>query len=66
MLNHITEFLKDKIIFLVFLAIMYVAIATTTFAYRHPWATDIERLIYIKEAVLFEKVSYKQMRDRYE
>lgn len=66
MLNHITEFLKDKIIFLIFLAIMYVAIATTTFAYRHPWATDIERLIYIKEAVLFKKVTYKQMRDRYE
>jgi len=66
MLNHITEFIKDKIIFVIFLAIMYVAIATTTFAYRHPWATDIERLIYIKEAVLFEKVSYKQMRDRYE
>lgn len=66
MLNHITEFLKDKIIFVIFLAVMYVAIATTAFAYRHPWATDIERLIYIKEAVLFEKVSYKQMRDRYE
>jgi len=66
MLNHITEFLKDKIIFVIFLTVMYVAIATTTFAYRHPWATDMERLIYIKEAVLFKKVTYKQMRDRYE
>ena len=66
MLNHITEFLKDKIIFLIFLAIMYTAVATTTFAYRHPWATDMERFLYLKEAMMFKKISYKQMRDRYE
>lgn len=44
---------------------MYIAIATTTFAYRHPWATDIERFIYIKEAMTFKKVSYKEMREQY-
>lgn len=66
MLNHITEFLKDKVIFIIFLAVMYVAVATTTFAYRHPWATDIERFLYIKEALMFKKVSYKEMREHYE
>lgn len=66
MLNHITEFLKDKVIFILFLMLMYTAVATTTFAYRHPWATDIERFLYIKEALMFKKVSYKEMRNRYE
>ena len=45
---------------------MYTAVATTTFAYRHPWATDIERFIYLKEALMFKKVSYKEMREHYE
>lgn len=45
--------------------VMYIAIATTTFTYRHPWATDIERFIYIKEAMTFKKVSYKEMREQY-
>lgn len=45
---------------------MYVAIATTSFAYRHPWATDMERFLSLKEAMMFKKISYKQMRDRYE
>lgn len=66
MLNHITEFLKDKVIFIIFLFVMYTAVATTTFAYRHPWATDVERFIYLKEALMFKKVSYKQMRQNYE
>lgn len=66
MLNHITEFLKDKVIFILFLMLMYTAVATTTFAYRHPWATDVERFIYLKEALMFKKVSYKQMRQNYE
>jgi hypothetical protein len=45
---------------------VYLIIASFTFAFRHPWATDMERLIHIGDALMFKKISYKEMRGDYE
>ena len=52
--------------YLIVLSIIYASVTSLVFAYRHPWATDMERLIYLKEALTFKKVSYKEMRSVYE
>lgn len=44
--------------------VAWVIIATITFGFRHPWATDTERLIHIFDALAFRKVPYSEMRDR--
>jgi hypothetical protein len=36
------------------------------FAFRHPWSTDMERFIHIGDALMFNKISYKEMRGEYE
>jgi len=36
------------------------------FAFRHPWATDMERFIHIGDALVFKKISYQEMRGSYE
>jgi hypothetical protein len=45
---------------------MYLIIASIVFAFRHPWATDMERFIHIGDALMFNKISYKEMRGEYE
>jgi hypothetical protein len=42
----------------------YFTIAITVFGFRHPWATDTERLIYTWEALTFQRVPYETMRPR--
>lgn len=37
-------------------AVLYVGIASTIFAFRHPWATQTQRLLCLPEAVALEKV----------
>jgi hypothetical protein len=45
---------------------IYIIIANTVFALRHPWATDVERFIHIGDALIFKKISYKEMRGSYD
>jgi len=70
MWNRITKFLSNKFWELlpatVVIFFIYFLISTWTFAIRHPWATDMERLIHIGDALMFNKISYKEMRDDYE
>lgn len=44
--------------------VAWVIIAIITFGFRHPWATDTERLIHIFDALAFRKVPYSEMRER--
>lgn len=44
--------------------IAWFMVANVVFAFRHPWATQTERLIHIADAVLFRKVPYSEMRGR--
>jgi hypothetical protein len=70
MLNRIIEQFKYKLYtaltYLTVVSFIYLIIANVTFAFRHPWATDMERFIHIGDALMFNKLSYKEMRGEYE
>lgn len=70
MWNRITEQFKHIIysnsIYLLFGVFIYFIVANTTFSFRHPWATDMERFIHIGDALMFKKISYKEMRGMYD
>ena len=70
MWNHIIKQFKHTIysnsIYLFFAVFTYFIVANTIFAFRHPWATDMERFIHIGDALMFNKVSYKEMRGSYD
>jgi signal peptidase I len=70
MLNHIIEQFKNKfytaLTYLTVVSFMYLIITSIVFAFRHPWATDMERFIHIGDALMFNKISYKEMRGEYE
>ena len=44
------------------LATLWVAVAGTVFALRHPWATQTERVLYTVEALTFQRVDRDDMR----
>jgi len=70
MWNRIIEQFKYKLYtaltYLTVVSFMYLIIASLVFAFRHPWATDMERFIHIGDALMFNKISYKEMREEYE
>jgi hypothetical protein len=70
MLNRIIEQFKYKLYtaltYLTVISFIYLIIANAVFAFRHPWATDMERFIHIGDALMFDKISYKEMRGEYE
>jgi hypothetical protein len=70
MLNRIIEQFKYKLYtaltYLTVVFFIYFIIANVTFAFRHPWATDMEKFIHIGDALMFNKISYKEMREEYE
>jgi signal peptidase I len=70
MLNRIIEQFKYKLYtaltYLTVVSFMYLIITSIVFAFRHPWTTDMERFIHIGDALMFNKISYKEMRGEYE
>ena len=67
MLTRIIDLIKTKIFpYVILFSAVYLIIASFTFAFRHPWATDMDRLIHIGDALMFKKISYKEMRGDYE
>ena len=70
MLNRIIEQFKNKfytaLTYLTVVSFMYLIITSIVFSFRHPWATDMERFIHIGDALMFNKISYKEMRGEYE
>ena len=44
--------------------LVYVLVAQSVFAFRHPWATDTERFLYFGRAMVFGKVDYSEARPR--
>jgi hypothetical protein len=45
---------------------IYLSTANIVFAFRHPWATSTERFVHIGDALMFKKISYKEMRGMYD
>ena len=70
MWNRITEQFKHIIysnsIYLLFGVWIYLSTANIVFAFRHPWATSTERFVHIGDALMFKKISYKEMRGMYD
>jgi hypothetical protein len=70
MLNRIIEQFKYKLYtaltYLTVVSFIYLIIASIVFNFRHPWATDMEKFIHIGDALMFNKISYKEMRGEYE
>jgi hypothetical protein len=70
MLNRIIKQFKQQLeslsIYLLLVTVIYIIIANVVFAFRHPWATNVERFIHIGDALMFNKISYKEMREEYE
>lgn len=44
--------------------LLYCMIASTVFAFRHPWATETERFLYFGRALTFGTVDYAEARPR--
>jgi hypothetical protein len=56
------NFMRERLFFVIALLLSLWWIAgTISFKFRHPWATDTEILFYIKDALLFNKVSYNKV-----
>lgn len=49
---------------LVLVLLAYAFVASVTFSFRHPWATDMEKLIYTRQVLTFGRVSYDEARPR--
>jgi hypothetical protein len=45
-------------------ALLWVAISTLIFQFRHPWATKTETFLHIPDAFMLRNVPYYEMRDR--
>ena len=55
MWNRITNLFKTTLSYVAILFVVYLIIASYTFTFRHPWATDTERFIHIGDALMFKK-----------
>lgn len=44
--------------------VAWLAISTTIFRFRHPWATETELFLHIPEALMLKKITYNEMRPR--
>ena len=66
MWNRITNLLNKIVPYVLIFFVVYLILTSWIFAFRHPWATDMERLIHIGDALMFKKVSYSDMRGNYE
>lgn len=45
---------------------IYLIIAIVVFAIRHPWATQIEMTHHLKDVLMYKKLTYTEMRAKYE
>lgn len=56
---------REDIKIVVLMALMaWMVVASSVFAFRHPWATDTERFLYMWQALTFQKVEYSEARPR--
>jgi hypothetical protein len=65
-INRCKEKLESLSIYLLMGSVIYLIVSSTVFAFRHPWATDMERFIHIGDALVFKKISYQEMRGSYD
>lgn len=54
--------MKTTLLTLAAAALLWLVLSSAIFAFRHPWATDTERLIHIPDALVLRKIPHQQMR----
>jgi hypothetical protein len=55
--------LRNEALVLVGIAmILYLAVSSIAFGFRHPWATETERFLHTWDAICWRTISYKDMR----
>lgn len=54
--------MKNFTFLLIAFLVVWIIIAEIVFSFRHSWMTDTERLIYVKSAMLFRKISINEVR----
>ena len=57
--------LKKNLLAALFVASLYIFVANVVFALRHPWATDTERFLYMREVLTFQRVPYEEVKRLY-
>lgn len=63
----INDFIRERLFFVIALLLsLWLIAGTISFKFRHPLATDTEILFYIKDALLFNKVSYNKVIKNYD
>lgn len=58
------EYIKLLGIVAIVLSLGWLIVSLSIFRFRHPWATDTERFLYIGDALILRKVPYNEMRPR--
>ena len=67
MLSRTIVLLRTKVVpYALIFFVVYLILTSWIFAFRHPWATDMERFIHIGDALMLKKLSYSDMRENYE
>ncbi len=60
----IGKFIQSVVIVMVAFLFGYPILAFVVFQVRHPWATEMECLWHLPEALTFRSVPYREMRPR--
>jgi hypothetical protein len=63
LIDAVLHFGKGAFYGFIVAALLWVAICTTIFQFRHPWATKTETFLHMPDAFLLRKVPYSEMRD---
>lgn len=45
-------------------AVLWLAISSAVFRFRHPWASETEVILHIPDAIMLRQVPYAEMRPR--
>ena len=64
LIDAVLSFGKGVFYGLIVAALLWLAISTLIFQFRHPWATKTETFLHMPDAFMLRKVPYSEMRDR--
>jgi len=64
LVRKVSSLLQVALYGVIVAALLWVAISTTIFRFRHPRATETEVFLHIPDALMLRKVPYSEMRGR--
>jgi hypothetical protein len=63
-LSAFLSFMQGALCGMVVVALLWMAICSLVFRFRHPWATETEVILHLPDAVMWREVPYDEMRPR--